>query len=253
MNEGSGSTVYDQSGNNFNGTIFGATWTQGKYGNALSFDGVDDYVDFGTNPSLNGTIDFSVALWLKSTFTGGAYIIAQRAPGYQGQWMVNLGGNHNNTDLRPGRIHFMVYNAGFQWEIWSDTAVNDGQWHNIVAVRQGGNGYIYIDGNLEAQASGNVKALSSSLKIAIGRDLREMDQPLQGIVDEVFLFTRALTSAEILDLYHYYGYATPNYPGRVLVRKRSDPEPSATVGNEETSEETGLVIIRQRRMLIMSI
>jgi hypothetical protein len=252
MDEGSGSTVYDQSGNNFNGTIFGATWTQGKYGNALSFDGVDDYVDFGTAPSLSGTTDFSVVLWLKSTFTGGGFIIAQRAPDYQGEWMVNLGGNHNNSALQPGKIYFMVYNGGFQWEIWSTTAVNNGQWRNIVAVRQGENGYIYIDGNLDAQASGPIKSLNNTLKIAIGRDLFEMDQPLQGVVDEVFLFTRALTSAEILDLYNYYGYATPNYPRRVLVRKRSDPEPTTTVGNEETGVAPPIVIV-QRRMLIMSI
>jgi hypothetical protein len=249
MDEGSGSTVYDQSGNNFNGTIYGATWTQGRYGNALSFDGVDDYIDFGTAPSLSGTTDFSVAFWLKSTFTGGGYIIAQRAPGFNGEWMVNLGGNHNNSVLNPGKIYFMVYNNGFQWEIWSTTAVNNGQWHSIVAVRQGANGYLYIDGNLDAQASGPIRSLVNTLKIAIGIDLLGMNRPLQGIVDEVFLFTRALTSAEISDLYNYYGYATPNYPRRVLVRKRSDPEPTTSVGNEET----GLVIIRQRRMLIMSI
>jgi hypothetical protein len=252
MDEGSGSTVYDQSGNNFNGTIYGATWTHGRYGNALSFDGVDDYVDFGTAPSLSGTTDFSVAFWLKSTFTGGAYIIAQRAPGYQGEWMVNLGGNHNNRQLNPGKIYFMVHNNGVQWEIWSTTAVNNGQWRNIVAIRQGENGYIYIDGNLNAQALGAIKPLDNTLKIAIGKDMLDNDQPLQGIVDEVFLFTRALTSAEISDLYNYYGYATPNYQGRVLVRKRIDPEPSTTVGNEETGVAPPIVIV-QRRMFIMSI
>ena len=250
MDEGSGSSVFDKSGNNFNGTIYGATWTQGRYGNALSFDGVDDYVDFGTAPSLSGTTDFSVVFWLKSTFTGGGYIIAQRAPGYDGEWMVNLGGNHDNSVLRPGKIYFMIYNYGFQWEIWSTRVVNDGQWHKVVALRQGENGYIYIDGNLNVQATGPIKSLNNTFNIAIGIDLWDRNQQLQGIVDEVFIFTRALTSTEITDLYNYYGYATPNYPRRVLVRKRSDPEPTTTVGNEET---TGLVIIHQRRMFIMSI
>ena len=50
FNEGSGSTVTDLSGNNLTGTIVGATWTtQGKYGNALSFNGSSSYVDLG-NP-----------------------------------------------------------------------------------------------------------------------------------------------------------------------------------------------------------
>src|ERR1044072_6410775 len=54
FNQGTGSTVTDLSGNNITGTIVGATWTtQGKYGNALSFNGSTSYVDLG-NPTALG-------------------------------------------------------------------------------------------------------------------------------------------------------------------------------------------------------
>jgi len=43
MNEGAGSVVYDHSRYGNNGQIIGANWTQGKFGKALSFDGIDDY------------------------------------------------------------------------------------------------------------------------------------------------------------------------------------------------------------------
>jgi len=43
MDEGSGTKINDQSGNHNDGTISGATWTSGKYGSALQFDGVNDY------------------------------------------------------------------------------------------------------------------------------------------------------------------------------------------------------------------
>jgi flagellin-like protein len=44
--------VLDGSGYNNHGTIYGATWVDGPYGEALSFDGVDDYVDVGNRPYL---------------------------------------------------------------------------------------------------------------------------------------------------------------------------------------------------------
>ena len=46
LDEGSGDTAYDSSGNGYDGTIYGAIWTTGYSGYALDFDGVNDYVDF---------------------------------------------------------------------------------------------------------------------------------------------------------------------------------------------------------------
>src|SRR3990167_3907279 len=57
--EGSGTTVMDSSGNNRNGTITGATWTTGKIGGALSFNGTSNYVSI---PSLNYD-EISVSAW----------------------------------------------------------------------------------------------------------------------------------------------------------------------------------------------
>jgi len=45
FDEGSGNTLHDLSGNENHGTIYGAVWTGGKSGNALYFDGDDDYVE----------------------------------------------------------------------------------------------------------------------------------------------------------------------------------------------------------------
>ncbi|MBU2565500.1 MAG: hypothetical protein KJ655_04525, partial [Candidatus Thermoplasmatota archaeon] len=51
FDENNGTTAYDSSGNNNNGTIHGATWTTGVNGSALSFDGVDDYVNIPDSSS----------------------------------------------------------------------------------------------------------------------------------------------------------------------------------------------------------
>ncbi len=45
FDEGSGNVLHDLSGNENDGTIYGAKWVDGKYGKALEFDGINDYVD----------------------------------------------------------------------------------------------------------------------------------------------------------------------------------------------------------------
>src|SRR5208337_5675022 len=65
FDEGSGTIAGDSSGNGNNGTIYGATWVTGKYGDALSFDGASNYVSIPYNPIFNfGTGSFSVGVWI---------------------------------------------------------------------------------------------------------------------------------------------------------------------------------------------
>src|SRR3989344_4377479 len=56
--DGSYTKVPDCSGKNKTGTITGATKTSGKIGQALNFDGGDDYVDIGTGPTVVNSISF---------------------------------------------------------------------------------------------------------------------------------------------------------------------------------------------------
>lgn len=66
FNQGSGNTLTDITGHGYNGTIVGATWTAGKYGMALSFDGVDDRVDLGPAAPLygDGSRDITIEAWI---------------------------------------------------------------------------------------------------------------------------------------------------------------------------------------------
>ena len=64
FNEGSGTTVYDATTNENNGTIHGATWTaNGKFGNALYFDGNHRYVEILSPPDLGNV--FTIDAWVK--------------------------------------------------------------------------------------------------------------------------------------------------------------------------------------------
>jgi len=68
FDEGSGNLLIDSSGNGNNGTIYGATWTtEGKFGSALQFDGMNDYVEIPDSPELSGGTgkNMTVEFWFK--------------------------------------------------------------------------------------------------------------------------------------------------------------------------------------------
>ena len=64
FDEGSGTTVHDETNNN-QGTVHGSAWVDGRYGEGLTFDGIDDYVNVPNSPSLSVS-EYSVSLWVKN-------------------------------------------------------------------------------------------------------------------------------------------------------------------------------------------
>src|SRR5580765_3113499 len=67
FNEGGGTTLIDVSGHNLNGTIVGATWTAGgRFGNALSFNGANSYVDLGNPTALQLTGSMTIEAWINA-------------------------------------------------------------------------------------------------------------------------------------------------------------------------------------------
>ena len=91
FDEGSGGIAGDSIGGN-NGIIYGATWTTGLVGGALSFDGVDDYVNIGNVEALNfeRTDTFSIEAWIRSS-KRDASILSKFTPGNRG-WEFLLNG-----------------------------------------------------------------------------------------------------------------------------------------------------------------
>src|SRR4029450_8148421 len=84
FNEGSGSTTADASGNSHTGTITGATWTtQGKFGNALTFDGVNDWVTVASTSLLGLTTGMTLQAWVFPTALGANWrnVIIKERPG----------------------------------------------------------------------------------------------------------------------------------------------------------------------------
>lgn len=83
----------------------------------------------------------------------------------------------------------------------------------------------------ELYAAGTVA--SSSRRVLIGRQDDASPVYFEGNIHVTHVYDRSLTVEEISELYSYYGYATTNYPGRVLIRKLVCPEPNHGAGGNE--------------------
>jgi len=83
-----GLRVYDQSGKENHGTIYGARWLRGPIGGRLSFDGVDDKVDVPDDPSLDLTDEMTLEAFVKPLVAGFALVIAKHEIDYGYRFMV---------------------------------------------------------------------------------------------------------------------------------------------------------------------
>lgn len=197
FNEASGTTAADASGNANDATLANmdpnAAWVPGVSGNALQFDGTNDYVDRALN--VNET-DYSVALWFRTTTpTTGIYSVSA------GQ--LGAGGHDRHLYLMNGEIGVRTWNSEILGTPTADaTTYNDGQWHHLVHVLDStapdAGQRIYLDGNLLLSG---VKAASDfnwqdHVHVGFSNDVGA-GQYFTGAIDEVRVYTHALSQEEI--------------------------------------------------------
>ncbi len=192
FDEGSGNTAYDLSNYTNDGTINGdPKWVSGKIGAALEFDGSDDYVDCGNDPSLNINDRITVAAWVKTTSTAHGYFVSKgTAWDETGHYAI---GQEYNV---PMTFQFEIAGSGGTIELDSNVAVNDDEWHYIVGTYDDTVVRVYIDGVEENNATGSNRLTDSAVGgLTIGQRGGNI---ISGTIDEVRIYNRALTESEIL-------------------------------------------------------
>ena len=217
FNEGSGNTAYDGSGNGNDGTIIGATWSEGIYGGALYFDGDNDYVDFNS-PVLNNP-PYSICAWVKpDSITGGTnmYVIANGGEGGGSGFYINTewSGDYNG-DYRYG---ISEKDTCFRGSTSTDPPSTNwtflcGTWDG---TKNPDNIKLYVNGEMKATGIKVPYKYSPKRNLRIGAPSNDENIyffPWIGLIDEVRIFNRALTVIEIQDLYNLPDNTPPNKPG----------------------------------------
>jgi hypothetical protein len=229
MDEGEGTTVNDRSGNNKNGTIHGATWVDGKYGKALSFDGVDDYVDFGDILGFEGRAPFSVVFWIYDWGYTGIWdriVSKEKVAAPRQGWIICRISTQN-------QYYFTRFRDGNEYGIYFTYTPEN--WNYIAFTYDGSNMQGYLNGDLKSTTANTLEMVQTGTSLKLGRASDGTDF-FRGIVGEVRIFNRALEQAEISDLHNYYPFESLNFAGKTLIRKLVIPEPShGAWGSEETA------------------
>lgn len=209
FDEGHGTNIVDSTGNGFNGVLEGEPlpgWTNGVSGFGLLFDGVQNQVTItnATNLTNAATNGLTVSAWVKAPMgTTGEIIAKWNTNGAaQGSFMLSLTNGAPCFELRVngeaspqsngGREESGVYRS-----VLGMFGRADGQWHFVAGTYDGQQMGVWWDGRLEGVCAVTGAVESVDAPVQIGR--------LNAIVDEVMLYSRALTYAELFALYQQIG------------------------------------------------
>jgi len=219
--------------------INGATWTSGKFGGALEFDGSNDWINLdynpvsdplgvGNNPTFDNYItQRTVLVWVKpndasttrfvyeegGTVNGLNIYIYGDGEAYVGAW------SESSPNYWPGA--------------WLSHTVDVGRWQHIAYVFDGGNEFsMYyngvkvaeitnVDNRIDGPHTGNdaIGAVYEGTKLHTGDDSSSLAYFFDGLIDEFLVFDAALTETQISEIYENYVYTTSSMPGTALIVK----------------------------------
>ncbi|HUW20936.1 MAG TPA: LamG domain-containing protein [Sedimentisphaerales bacterium] len=212
FDEGSGTTAYDSAGTN-NGTLVnGPVWTTGKIAGALSFDGINDYVALPNNTPI----------WLpQNDFTAACWVYFDKDPTSTAEFILDLqwscwSVHELNTgygifrNAVDGKVKFAMETASADDDLRSEDVLAKNRWYHVVAVRYGTTQAIYLDGQLNASRTCSGEPIKfvgsgSDYKVNFGRvsNVSETLYYLDGMIDDVRIYDRALSAEEVRELYEY--------------------------------------------------
>lgn len=173
-----------------------ASWVSGRFNRGLTFDGIDDYLTIDGFDGVLGNNPRSISAWIKTTATttGDKPIVA---------WGNNTAGNKWTFLMNAaGRLRLEATQG---WVIGT-RLLNDGQWHHVAATFANDGSpsaadiKLYVDGSPEtiSGSQGVTINTTTSGNVKIGSDVQ--NRFWKGELDEIRVYNRALTAAEVLAL-----------------------------------------------------
>ncbi|HLC11522.1 MAG TPA: LamG domain-containing protein [Candidatus Bathyarchaeia archaeon] len=141
-------------------------------------------------PILVPAIDFTVAAWFRWTANPSPYYSGIQGGGYS--WELRI-----MADGRFAATFYQSIGPDVFTEIVSPLAYNDGTWHHAAAVLRSGLVELYVDGVLVARDTTNP---ITSVRSSTLTQVAYVASYFVGDIDEVRVFTRALTAGEIAAL-----------------------------------------------------
>jgi hypothetical protein len=196
FDDGTGATASDSAGR-YHGSIYGAKWVDGYTGRALAFDGIDDYVDCGTDDAL-ASERMTLAFW-----------VFAEEPLWNRSVLGKAGNMSFSRDYAFTTDNEMKLEFSFGESAWKLAAVQSkgalpvGQWVHVVAMRDGATASLYLNGQLESSAAYLFPVTNKGQGLRFG-SIGTTDGWagfFKGRIDEVRIYDQALPVEDIQELY----------------------------------------------------
>lgn len=216
LDENTGSTANDTSGNENHGTLGASTgapvWVPGKNGSSLDFDGSNDYVSGGSSSTLDDAMQtgMTFSAWIKPTIGTNWYVIASKIananPTNPG-WLIEV--TPSNDGLNPNALHIHIGGSSGNLSMFSSAnTITSGVWQHVAFTTTGSLATstvkMYVNGRettYGTQSSGSGSILSDAAQtFAIGCDaVQTSGECFDGSIDEVKVYNYTRTQSQIIE------------------------------------------------------
>jgi len=194
--DGDGYSIYDLSGRGINGGFTYGIWSNnyvdGVNGKAIHFDGVNDYVwiDYSFLDKINPRKQVTYEAWIYPEDTNNLQNVI-----FNGAW-------YRRVIIGYNKVGFELNISGQHKLLWSNTNIQPNRWYYVVATYDGSKMRLYINGKLDNELSASGLIDYPYTNTFIGS--QASTEYFKGIIDEVYIWSRALTPQEIKERFEMY-------------------------------------------------
>jgi len=203
FDEETGSTAKDSSPYGNHGTIYGATRVRGIIGKALSFDGVDDYVEVPDSASLQDIKKITVVAWIYPYTGYGQEYPRIVEKGNVEPFRFYITASNGKLTVGLNTVSETIYRS-------NKTAIPENKWTMAAFTYDGVYLRIYLNGNLDKETTENAGDLDTFSTITHIGNFPTGNRTFNGIIDEVRIYNRALSPGEIKIIYAFTKYIKPH-------------------------------------------
>jgi len=212
MNEGTGTTTADASGNGSNGVLQnGPTWTTGKFGTGVKFDGSNDTVYVSSPTALNTVkTGVTVSAWVyrNATQSGDVSVVSRE--------VGTTYYEHYYLGFKDGKYQWFVNTTSGYSNMGLGGTAPVGQWVHMVGTYDGSTVRFYVNGvqQYSTPQSGTFPTDTTGLTIGASHNdaSHVAGEAFNGSIDEVTLYARALSAQEVSQLYQATSSGTGTPP-----------------------------------------
>jgi len=192
LDEGSGTTAFDSSGNGNDARFEGSpVWVQdGKLGGAVSFNGSSDYLAAPDSESLDVNTDqLTMAAWINGEdWPAANHVVRKVADTGTGSIYI--------LRVQPDSVRVYLNTSAGETMVQGTTVLARNEWIHIALTYDGAQARIYVDGQLDIAMDVSGELTQSDNELRIGRG--EPAGYFMGMIDDVRLYNHALTEDELL-------------------------------------------------------